>query len=49
MKQVREVISRNANKPIEVNELLDKVNKLDLGAKIGKDEMKAVLSYYQKL
>ena len=34
MKQVREVISRNANKPIEINELLDKVNKLDLGAKI---------------
>lgn len=42
-------MDRNRNRPVEVNELLNQINKMDLGTRLTRDELNGVLMYYQKL
>lgn len=48
MHMVRDIYQQKGSKPIEVNELLNQINKRDI-TKTGKDELVQVLQYYKKL
>jgi len=48
MHQVRSIIQMKQNRPIEVNDLLNLINKKEI-TRLTKDNLLDVLNYYQKM